>query len=554
MDVNTEASAEPGVRAGRREWLGLAVLALPTMLLALDLSVLYLALPHLAGDLGATSTQQLWITDIYGFLVAGFLVTMGTLGDRVGRKRLMMIGAVLFTAASTLAAFSGSPEMLIISRALMGITGATLMPSTLALITNMFKDPKEQGMAIGVWMTAFMGGMVLGPIVGGTLLEFFWWGSVFLLAIPVMGLLLVAGPGLLPEHRNPEAGKLDLISVVLSLGTLLPVIYGLKELAKGDFGTWPAIAIIGGVVVGFLFVRRQRHLEHPLLDLTLFSNKILRGALLLMTLGGIMSGTYLLINLYMQVVENLSPLGVALWLLPSAAVTIMSAGMAPMIAQKVRPGYVIAGGLVLVVIGYLLITQVEATGGMTLLIIGLVVSGIGGGAMGSLGTGLTMTSAPPEKAGSAAALSETSGELGIALGVASMGMVGTAVYQLEADGLGAGAPPHIAEAAQESVAGALAHAGSVGGQAGADLLAGAQQAFTSSLNVAALVSAGIALLLAIIAATLLRSVPPTGTPAEEGEDAGGDADGEAIVAEAEAEVRATDDAPEDEPEKAPANV
>jgi MFS transporter, DHA2 family, multidrug resistance protein len=230
--MNMNAVDQSGIRAGRKEWIGLAVLALPTLLLSLDMSVLYLAVPHLAADLQPSSSQLLWIMDIYGFMIAGFLITMGTLGDRIGRRRLLLIGAAAFSVASVVAAYSSSAEMLILARTALGIAGATLMPSTLALISNMFKDPKQRGGAIAVWISCFMGGTAIGPVIGGVLLQSFWWGSAFLLGVPVMVVLLIAGPLLLPEYRDGTAGRLDLSSVGLSLAAILPVIYGLKEIAK----------------------------------------------------------------------------------------------------------------------------------------------------------------------------------------------------------------------------------------------------------------------------------------------------------------------------------
>jgi MFS transporter, DHA2 family, multidrug resistance protein len=240
------------------------------LLLSLDISVLYLALPQITADLHVSATQQLWVMDIYGFLIAGFLITMGTLGDRIGRRRLLMIGASAFGVASVLAAYSVNAEMLIATRALLGIAGATLMPSTLALITNMFRDEHQRGVAIAVWMCCFMGGMTIGPLIGGTLLENFWWGSAFLLGVPVMALLLGSAPLLLPEFRDPDAGRLDLTSVALSLATILPVIYGIKEFARQGWSPTNAAAVIVGLAFGFGFVRRQRRLPNPLLDLGLF--------------------------------------------------------------------------------------------------------------------------------------------------------------------------------------------------------------------------------------------------------------------------------------------
>src|SRR5918998_3074121 len=258
-------------RAGRREWIGLAVIALPCLLYSMDLEVLYLAVPSLTADLEPTSSQLLWITDIYGFLLAGFLITMGPLGDRIGRRRLLLIGAAAFGVASVIAAFSRSAEMLIATRAVLRVAGATLAPSTLSLIRNMFLDPDQRAFAIGVWATSFSAGAAIGPLAGGVLLEFFWWGSVFLLAVPVMALLLVLGPVLLPEFRDPGAGRVDPASVALSLVAVLAVIYGLKQSAQ-DGLTWsPVLSVAAGLAVGYALARRQQELSHPLIDLRLFS-------------------------------------------------------------------------------------------------------------------------------------------------------------------------------------------------------------------------------------------------------------------------------------------
>ena len=234
-------------RAGRREWIGLGVIALPCLLYSMDLTVLELAVPKLSADLKPTSSQLLWIMDIYGFLLAGFLLTMGTLGDRIGRRRLLLIGAAAFGFASVLAAFSRSAEMLIATRALLGIAGATLAPSTLSLIRNMFLDPDQRTFAIGVWATSFSAGAAIGPLAGGFLLVYFWWGSVFLLAVPVMALLLVLGPMLLPEFRDPEAGRLDFFSAALSLAAVLAMIYGFKQVAQDGLGWLPVLSVAAGV-------------------------------------------------------------------------------------------------------------------------------------------------------------------------------------------------------------------------------------------------------------------------------------------------------------------
>src|SRR5262245_38932454 len=235
--MNNESHIVNGMeapRATRREWVGLAVLALPCLLYSMDLTVLNLAVPHLSADLEPSGAQLLWIVDIYGFLVAGSLMTMGTLGDRIGRRRLLLTGAAAFGAASVLAAFSFTAAMLIAARAILGVASATLAPSTLSLIRNMFLDPRERTVAMGVWIASFSAGGALGPLLGGFLLEHFWWGSVFLVNVPVMLLLLALGPWLLPEYRDPHPGRLDAFSAVLSLVAVLAVIYGIKRIAEGE--------------------------------------------------------------------------------------------------------------------------------------------------------------------------------------------------------------------------------------------------------------------------------------------------------------------------------
>src|SRR5262245_1814995 len=261
---------ETPAKAGRREWIGLAVITLPCLLYSMDLTVLHLAVPRLTESLQPTSTQLLWIIDIYGFFVAGSLVTLGTLGDRIGRRKLLLIGAAFFGVASVLAAFSTSAAMLIATRALLGLAGATVAPSTLSLIRNMFHDPEERTRAISVWIMAFSMGGAVGPVVGGLLLEYFWWGSVFLAAVPVMLLILIVGPKLLPEYRDPNAGKLDVASAAISMAAVLSMIYGLKRMAQEGVTLLALLAVGAGVLLGLLFVRRQLRLTDPLLDLGLF--------------------------------------------------------------------------------------------------------------------------------------------------------------------------------------------------------------------------------------------------------------------------------------------
>jgi MFS transporter, DHA2 family, multidrug resistance protein len=500
-------------QASRREWLGLAVLALPTLLLSLDVSVLYLALPDLSADLGADSAEQLWILDIYSFMLAGFLVTMGTLGDRIGRRRLLLIGATSFGVISVVAAYSSSPAMLIAARALLGISGATLMPSTMALIRNMFRDPKQMATAIGVWFACFMGGMTLGPLVGGALLTSFWWGSAFLLGVPFMALLLVAGPALLPEYRDTNAGRLDLTSVGLSLAAILPVIYGLKDIARYGWRPVPLIAMLAGLLLGMAFIRRQQRLRDPLLDLRMFTNRLFSSALATgMAIGIVMAGITLTSALYLQVVRGLSPLQAGLWLVPQSLV--MAAGMvvSPALARTVRAAHLMAGGLVVAAIGLALITVTDGDD-IAPVVVGLTLAALGISPTMSLAMNLFMASAPPEKAGSAASISETSGELGVALGIATLGSLSAAVYRARLDAP-AGIPVDALRATRQGITQALAAAQELPPQLGGQLSDVARAAFTSGLTVVAGVGAAVFVGLALLTAYAFRHVAPPGEAQE----------------------------------------
>ena len=503
-------STDHAPKAGRREWLGLAVLALPTMLLSLDISVLFLALPHLSADLGANSTQQLWITDVYGFMTAGFLVTMGNLGDRVGRRRLLLIGGTLFAAASVFAAYAPSAEMLIVARALMGIAGATLLPSTLSLVAHMFTDPKQFGTAMAAWTAAFMAGVALGPVVGGAMLATAWWGSVFLLALPVMAVLLATAPKLLPEFRSPEAGRLDLVSVVLSLAAALPVIYGLKELARTGWAATSVLAVVVGVGFGVAFVRRQKTLASPLLDVRLFANPTFRAAVLIGLLVAVLqSGTGLLANLFLQVGEGLSPLEAGLWLVIPALALVLAITLTPKATRTFRPGYVLAAGMGIAVLGQLVLTQVGTGAGIAVLMVGLSVVYFGVGPVGAVVNQLAIGAAPPEKAGSAGALVGTGGEFGVAFGVAALGSIGTAVYTAQVE-VPTAVSGELAATAEESVSGAAAVAGQLSQPVAGDLLASAREAFTGGLSAVAAVSAVLFVGLAILAGRALRHEGPVG--------------------------------------------
>ncbi|SDQ40491.1 MFS transporter [Thermostaphylospora chromogena] len=501
----TTSPAKSPLEAGRRAWAGLAVLALPMLLLAVDNSVLFLAVPHLSADLDPTPAQELWIMDVYGFMIAGFLITMGALGDRIGRRRLLLIGAAAFGAASVLAAFSISAEMLIAARAVLGIAGATLMPSSLALISTMFRNPRRRGLAIGIFMSCFMGGAAAGPLVGGLLLQWFWWGSVFLIGVPVMALLLATGPFLLPEHRGVGSARLDPVSVALSLAAILPVVYGLKEFAGGGAGWSAAVAVLAGTAFGVIFVRRQRRSADPLLDMSLFRTRAFGSTLgVLLAAMVLQGGFYLLVSQYLQLVEGFSPLQAGMWLVAPSLALVVGSLLSPVIARRAHPGTVIGGGLILSVPGFAVLAM---AGDPVVFVAGMTVGFLGTAPIGALGMDMIVGAVPPERAGSASSVAETGGELGIALGIATLGSVGTAVYQA---GMAGSLPPGTPPEAADTLAAAVAAAERMPGEAGVWLLEDAGRAFTAGLNVVAWIGAALSGVLAVLALAALRRVRPGG--------------------------------------------
>ena len=488
--------------------MGLAVIALPCVLYSMDLTVLNLAVPHLSADLQPSSAQLLWIVDIYGFLLAGSLITMGTLGDRIGRRRLLLIGAAAFGGASVLTAFSPSAELLIAARGLLGVAAATLAPSTLSLIRNMFADARQRTTAIAVWVASFSAGAAIGPVVGGALLEHFWWGSVFLVAVPVMILLLVLGPVLLPEFRNPDAGRLDLVSAALSMGAMLAVIYGLKQIAQAGIGPWSTLSILAGLAVGVVFVRRQHALTDPLIDLRLFRKPDFAAALTTNVLDFFVGfGIFLFIAQYLQSVLGLSPLKAGLWTVPWAAGFIVGSMLTPLFARHVRPAFVMAAGLVLAAVGFGVLGEVRTVPGLAVLVTGSVLLSLGLAPMTTLSTDIMVGMVPAARAGAASSISETSSELGGALGIAVLGSIGTAVYRSHvASALPAGVPAEATEAALSTLGGAVSVAAHLPEPFSHELLRVAHEAFAESFALTARISAAIAIATAIAAAVLLRHV------------------------------------------------
>ncbi|KAB2345163.1 MFS transporter [Actinomadura rudentiformis] len=493
-------------RAGWREWGGLALLALPTMLLGLDVTALCLVVPSLAADLDPTATETLWIMDAYGFFIAGFLITMGTLGDRHGRRRQLMIGMAAFAAASVCAAFAPSALWLIAARALLGVAGATLMPSTLSLISNMFTDVRQRALAIGVWATMFALGMAAGPVVGGVLAAGFWWGAAFLIAVPVAVLVLACAPALLPEFQA-RAGRLDLPSVGLSLGAMLSIMYAIKHAAAHGLDVQALVAVLAGGGSAVTFVRRQLRLNEPLLDIKLFTTSRAFSAALTVLLIGLVGfgGAMFLVTQYLQLVEGLSPTMAGLWMGPPALAMLVGAIGAPLVAGRVSPGVVMAATLALSLLGYALLALAGTDNKLTV-VAGFAFIYLGLGVIAALGTDIVVGAAPAEKSGSAAALSETVQELGIAAGVALLGSLTTAIYRSTVE-VPSGLDPSAAEAYRDSLSGAS----SVVTPLRAEALENAQAAFTGGLNTAA-IAAGIAIAAASVACfATLRHVRPLGS-------------------------------------------
>jgi DHA2 family multidrug resistance protein-like MFS transporter len=488
--------------------MGLAVLVLPCLLVAMDNTVLNLAVSSLSAALGAergpapVDRRHLRLPSLPA------LDHDGTLGDRIGRRRLLLMGAAAFGAASVLAAFSTSAGMLIAARAVLGVAGATLMPSTLSLIRNMFHDPHQRTVAIGIWTTSFSIGAIVGPVLGGVLLEHFWWGSVFLLSVPAMALLLVLGPLLLPEFREEQSGHFDIPSAALSLLAVLAVIFGVKRIAEHGLDAMPLASIALGAALGGAFIRRQRRLEDPLIDLGLFERPAFSASLGINTLAFfVMYGVFLFIAQYLQLVLGLSPLHAGLWSVPGSIAFIVGSLLTPVVLRGVRPWAMTAGGLGICTGGLLVLTWVDGVHGLAPIVIASIVVLLSLAPVYILATDMIVTSAPPERAGAASAMSETSAELGGALGFAILGSIGTAVYRgVMMEAVPAGVPAAKAETARATLGGALSVAKGLEGSLGAELMTRAREAFAQSLEATAVIGAAVVLAAAITAVMTLRRV------------------------------------------------
>ncbi|MET8800201.1 MFS transporter [Nocardia sp. NPDC004568] len=497
--TNVEAApAAPDTSGGRRAWFGLAVLLLPVLLVSMDMSVLFLALPTLTTDLDPTAAQQLWILDIYGFLIAGLLITMGNLGDRIGRRTVLLAGATVFGAASAIAAFAPGAAVLIAARALMGIGGATLLPSSLALISDLFPDPRQRSTAIGIWTAFFAGGSAVGPIIGGVLLHHFWWGSVFLINVPVLLVLLAFAPLLLPEHRSAALGPLDLPSVALSIGGILPAVYAVKHIAEHGPDVEAFVSAFLGAAVLTLFVRRQRRLDHPLVDLSLFSRARFSVAIGSSTAAMMsLAGLSYLSSIWLQSVTGRDPLQAAVLGIPMAITVFIFSVSGSSVARLLGVRWAFVTALVTASVGNLLVLGIGADGGAGWYVAGSAIAGIGYGIVFTLVSEVAVASVPPQRAGSAVGISETSFELGNALGLALLGSLAALVFRS-----GGEFAPTLGETIQRSAA-------------DSGLLAAARESFVHGAHASIAAGAGVLLLMGVIAFVVGRGERPAGSPADD---------------------------------------
>jgi len=505
-------SANPGVnpisggarRGGSGRWWALAVLMMPVLLVSIDNTVLNFALPAISGATEPTGTQLLWMVDIYPLVLAGLLVSMGSLGDRIGRRKLLLIGSTGFGAVSVVAAFSPSIEGLILARAALGFFGAMLMPSTLSLMRSIFTDRNERRLAIAIWATGFAVGSGLGPVVGGILLEHFAWGSVFLIAVPFLLPLLICAPLLVPESRDPRPGRIDPLSIALSLATMLPIVFGIKGVAEHGLSITALAPIVTGLACGVLFVRRQKRIATPLLDMTLFERGAFSGAVGVNLLSvTALVGCLFFISQHLQLVLGLSPISASLVLVPGLGAMILGGLLIVPVARRVRPSIVVPLALTVSASGFALIAlsggQIDATG----LALAFVLLGVGIGAAETVSNELIVASAPVEKAGAASAVSETAYELGAVLGTAVLGSILTAAYRANVV-LPVGLSEAQRQSAGETLGGAVTVSGQLTTDTGTRLLDSARLAFDSGVGVSAWIGVGLVLSAALVGALALR--------------------------------------------------
>ncbi|WP_281037357.1 MULTISPECIES: MFS transporter [unclassified Rhizobium] len=469
--------------ADRKAWLGLMAVLPLVLLVAMDGSILYLAMPHVTSALTPTADQALWILDIYGFVVGSLLIAFGNIGDRYGRLRLIMVGAVIFGAGSLSAAYSQSPLMLIAARALMGLGGATLLPSALAIVSALFPDPRMRAQAIGIFAATFAAGFAIGPLIGGMLLRHFAWGAVFLINVPIALAFLIVAPALLREVRSTVESRIDIPSLVLSFAGILLFTWSLKTAAAEGLTVTQSTGGIVGIVALALFLYRQTRIDYPLLDISLFRDRIFSIAILTGLLSLLVwSAAGFLSGIYLQSVLGFDVFTTALLTLPGAivltATCVGTARIVEWIGRKtalVATHFLISAGVFI-----LLFTGTDA--GAPAFIASTIIAGIGYGLSFSLVAEVAVSAVPAERAGAAGSIAETSNELGNALGITLLGSLASLSFRL----LG----PGVAGTLNET----LDHAGIT-----PEAVMQAKQAFLTGLHIAIGTGGMLTLIVGVIA-------------------------------------------------------
>ncbi|MFE3603098.1 MFS transporter [Streptomyces sp. NPDC059142] len=518
MSGTTTAGAR--VRAaggGANRWLVLLILCVSLLLVALDATVLHVAVPAVTADLRPSGVELLWIVDAYPLVCAALLILFGTLGDRVGRRRVLLTGYALFGVASALAAFADSPPVLIAARALLGVGGAMIMPATLSILRAVFPDRRERAMAIGIWTAVAAVGAAVGPVLGGFLVEHFWWGSVFLVNLPLLAVLMPLGRFVLPESKGAGDGPWDVLGALTAAAGVLGVVYGVKRLGAGEgpLGPMTLVPLCAGAALLVLFVRRQRRRAHPLIDVRMFARPTFStsvGCIVLAMLA--LVGLELIAVQYLQLVLGLSPLQTGLRLLPLTFAAMAAGVTGSATLRRMGPRRMVAWGFVLTAAAVLLLVMMGQHDRPALLTTGFVLLGFGlqttlFGAYESM-----LSEAPPEQAGGAAAIGETSYQLGAGMGIALLGSVMNAVYAPAMASV-KGVPPGASTAAADSLGEAYQVAARLGGSAGQALRTAARESYVHGLHVTLLVSAGLLLLGAVAALRLPRVMECPAPAAEE---------------------------------------
>lgn len=495
-----------------RDWWALAVLMLPVLLISIESTALNFALPAISRELNPSGTALLWMVDVYALVLAGLLVSMGSLGDRIGRRKLLMIGAIGFGLVSAATAFATTAEWVIVGRALMGVFGATLMPATLSLLRNIFLDANARRLAIAVWAAGFSGGAALGPIVGGFLLEHFTWGAVFLVAVPVLVPLLIATPFLVPESKDPNPGRIDVPSIVLSMLAMVPMVFGIKEAVAAGEPLLGGVSFAVGLLFGWAFVYRQNSIPNPMLDLSLFHNRGFSAGVAVNVIGNIaLIGFIFMLTQYLQVVEGMSPLASGMTLIPALVLQVVAGFVAVALVRKFRSRTVIAAGMAMTTVGYLLSGAIDP--GVTIygVLVGLSFIGAGIGMAETISNDLILASAPAHRSGAASAISETGYEVGTVLGTSIIGGALTGFYQSHLV-LPAGLSAGQAELVHNTIGGAAETAEQITGRnpsLARDTLLAAESAFTSGMQLLGVVTAAGVALAAVLIFRALRHVEAT---------------------------------------------